>query len=767
MILLETLGAVQLRRDGAEVRSVLAQPRRLALLVYLATARPRGFKSRDRLLGMFWPDADPERARNSLRQALHQLRRSLGDGALLARGDREVGVDASVLRCDTVAFDEAIEAGRPEEALQLYRGDFLPGFFLEGAPEAERFIEDERARYRRAAVTAAWQLSTEEEARGDFRAATIHARQAIALDPHDEAGLRRTMDLLDRAGERAAALQLYEDFTRLLERELDLAPSPETVRQVERLRQPTAVTSAVFDAAPTPLASDEIPPEHERPAVDPRRSLRPSVRPWVLAAAGLLLLVAVGAYWTRHTAPAASPATDEVSSIAVLPFVNMSGDAANEYLSDGVSEELMHALSRVPRLNVVGHTSAFSFKGKDVSVDSIGRALRVGHVLEGSVRITGSRLRIVATLIDTHSGYHVWSDTYDADLDDAIDVQDRISRAIVAALKPRLAAAHLTEPDPLPETEDAEAYADVLRGFQAVRNGTPEDYTNARIYFSRAIARDSSYGRAHAGLAGVHMVEAMLGLMPLAEGYTLARATARRAIALDPTVPDAYAVLGRIAQDYEWDYAAADRYFRRAIELSPGSEAWHRLRARLLSILGRSDEAIALARRSTELDPLAPGAHRWLGLILYHARQHEAALASFDRALALAPDHPYGLAYKSYPFMGLGRYAEAVAVTERALAKAPDDQITLSAAAAANAAAGDTARAFALIAQLEESPRPSSYLLAEAVTHLGDRDRTFALLEAAAADRDPFLIEVSVTPAFDPLRSDPRMDHLMSRIGLR
>ncbi|HEX6913435.1 MAG TPA: hypothetical protein VF142_23725, partial [Longimicrobium sp.] len=154
MIRLHLLGTLDLRRDAVEVRSVLAQPKRLALLAYLASATPRGFHARDTLLALFWPESDQERARNSLRQALHQLRRSLGDDVVVGRGDREVGLDPETFWCDAAAFDEAVREGRHEDALKLYRGDLMPGFFIEDAPEAERWLEEERARRRRAAVDA-------------------------------------------------------------------------------------------------------------------------------------------------------------------------------------------------------------------------------------------------------------------------------------------------------------------------------------------------------------------------------------------------------------------------------------------------------------------------------------------------------------------------------------------------------------------------------------------------------------------------------------
>lgn len=237
---------------------MLSQPKRLALLVYLRVAAPGGFVARDRLLALFWPESDPERARNALRQSLHFLRRSLGEGAVPSRSDREVGVDAGAVACDAVAFREAIGAGRLEQAVELYRGEFLPGFFVEDAPEIERWIDDQRAELARLAHRAAWTLCERHEARGEMAAALIWARKALAMNPLDEAGARRLRGLLARTGDRPGALEVFQELERRLARELELEPSVETVRLANEIRtqapQPEPVPAAA--SAPTPASTD-------------------------------------------------------------------------------------------------------------------------------------------------------------------------------------------------------------------------------------------------------------------------------------------------------------------------------------------------------------------------------------------------------------------------------------------------------------------------------------------------------------------------------
>jgi TolB-like protein/DNA-binding SARP family transcriptional activator len=465
MIQLLTLGATDLRQDGGdELRSVLSQPKRLALLVHVALGSPSGFVGRDTLLALFWPESDEERARNSLRQSLHFLRRSIGENAIVNRGDREIGLSPEHIRCDAVEFESALRNGRMQEALELYRGDFLPGMHVEDSPELERWIEDRRSAYRRSAVEAATALADREAASGEVRAALLWARRAVALDPCAESATRRLMSLLERAGEPAEALSAFHDLEARLRAELALGASEETVRLASAIRRRTNA-GAAHSPEPAPAGS-EVPvtygaaarsdqaaaeasaspahtgsgatsgladgPADSAPPRQLRRRAADRRRPWLSGAIVAAVLVAGFLAW-RAWSPAKAP-LEGPASVAVLPFLNMSGDPANEYFSDGMTEELLNVLSRVPDLNVAARTSSFAFKGRDVPVDSIGRTLSVTHVVEGSVRATGDRVRITAQLIDTRTGYHLWSETYDRRLNDVFEVQDEIATAIAKVL---------------------------------------------------------------------------------------------------------------------------------------------------------------------------------------------------------------------------------------------------------------------------------------------------------------------------------------------
>jgi TolB-like protein/DNA-binding SARP family transcriptional activator len=801
MIQLQTLGAVDLRHDGVEVRSVLSQPKRLALLVYLATATPRGFHSRDTLLGLFWPELDQERARNALRQALHYLRRSLGGDVVLGRGDREVGIGEGVLGCDAVMFDQAIEEGRHEEAVALYRGDLLPGFYIEEAPEAERWLEEERARRRRAVVEAAWALARREEEEGELRAAGMWARRAAAFEPHDEAVLRRLLDLLERAGEPAAALEAFAEFERRLEAEYELSPSAATVEQVERIRrqagsgghhaehrvgapagpasatvQPASGTAlpdipGVVSAAAEPLApaapSLEA-PAAAAPAPPPRRAALSRKRMGAVAAA--LAAVAVSVSWLAlrggGEAPADAAAAD-APGIAVLPFRNLSGDPARDYFSDGLSEELLNVLAQIPDLRVAARTSSFRFRDDQVPVDSIGKLLRVSHVLEGSVREDGSRVRITAQLIDAGTGYHLWSRTYDRDRRDVFGVQDEISRAIVAALQVKLTGTHANGSLVKQETTDPEAHALVLKGSHMLRTTDRESLTQAAEFFEQAIDRDSSYARAYAGLATTLQLQAYRRYIPSEDGYARAKAAARRALELDPAQIRAHTVLARIAETVEWDFAAAEEHYRRAAELNPSTPGYLALRAFLLMRLGRVDEAIAMAARYTELEPDHAGGYSNLGGIYGYAHRFERALDAFHSALELDPENPSARLGLALTYSYLGRHEEALRTADIARGRSEGDQAVLSGVGFVLANAGRRAEAEEVLRELRAQEEASAYLEAAVLAGLGRRDEAFARLEEAVARHEAAVPDLGVDPSFDSLRDDPRMASLLRRVGVR
>ena len=293
----------------------------------------------------------------------------------------------------------------------------------------------------------------------------------------------------------------------------------------------------------------------------------------------LLFLAGGGIFWLYDRAietptvadreiVAPAPVVAPAKSIAVLPFVNMSGEAGNEYFADGLSEELLNLLAKIPELRVAARTSAFKFKGEKINVQEVAQKLNVAHVLEGSVRKSGNKVRITAQLIKAADGYHVWSETYDRTLDDIFVVQDDIAGAVVKALQVTLLGTALATRSKPP---DPEAYNLALQGRYFLDTGSQKDLERSIDYFQQSRERDPGYAPAWAGLSQAYAGQAASGFVPVAEGYRRAREAAEKALALDPQLVDAHLAMGWIHIYYDWEWAAADASFRRALELEPGN----------------------------------------------------------------------------------------------------------------------------------------------------------------------------------------------------
>ncbi|MGQ0814843.1 MAG: TPR end-of-group domain-containing protein [Gemmatimonadota bacterium] len=491
---------------------------------------------------------------------------------------------------------------------------------------------------------------------------------------------------------------------------------------------------------------------------------------------GILVLAGTGAMMVNRSAggdrnaaaeitPVAA-ATAEQGSIAVLPFVNMSADKAQEYFSDGLTEELLNVLAKIPELRVAARTSAFAFKGEKVSVDSIGRALRVAHVLEGSVRSAGSKVRITAQLVNTESGYHLWSETYDRELKDVFAVQDEISRAIVDQLQLRLSAGRGERSLVKQETSDPEAHRLVLRGLFAQNERSRESMAKAESLFKQAIERDPNYARAHAGLATVYVYQAYRRWAPSDDTYALAKRTAERALALDATSAEAEAVLGRIADVHAWDFKRAEAHYRRAIELNPGYAVAYSTHAWLLMRLGRPRESIVAALRATEIDRLSAVAQNSLGGMYAYTRAFDKAADAYLTGIGLTKTPEILLANLSLTYADMGRAEDGIRVAQQSLQGEPGDPFGMASLAYAYAKAGRRADAAALSRSLAAQENSSPYLRAAIEAALGNRDAAFKLLDQAVDQHDDFVPDLGVDPVFDSIRDDPRMPALIKRMGL-
>ena len=511
-------------------------------------------------------------------------------------------------------------------------------------------------------------------------------------------------------------------------------------------------------------------------------------RPVRIAAVAVMLLVTLagGAWWLARGAPgqgatadgagAAAATADRAGSptepsIAVLPFLNMSADPDNEYFSDGISEELLNLLAQVPGLQVAARTSSFAFRNRDDDAIQIGRQLRVGHILEGSVRKDGSRVRITAQLIEAGQGFHVWSDAYDRDLVDVFAVQDEIARAIVNALEPLLGIAPDAHTARATVTREPHVHDLYLLGLRDWYRRENAPLRSALERFREAARLDTAYAPAHAGMALTYAVLPMYGDFPVDDAIRLGKAAAQRALALTPDLPEAHAALGQIAQNYEWNWTAAEQSYDRALQLNPNYATAHMWRCELFSSLGRSADALRACRRGLALDPLAPVAHNQQGAAFMFAGQHDSARAALMRAIEL--DTAYVTASDNLLFAHLlaRDFDSWLSRSQQSAETAAERRLNDVLHAGWSRPADARARADAL-AGIESLRRETGdaglHIVLLALKLLGDDDRALAVLEEAldVPRQRPFLPLIVNSGLFDDVANDPRYRAARRRMNL-
>jgi TolB-like protein/Tfp pilus assembly protein PilF len=450
------------------------------------------------------------------------------------------------------------------------------------------------------------------------------------------------------------------------------------------------------------------------------------------------------------------------ASIAVLPFVNMSADKANDYFSDGLSEELLNVLAKVQGLRVIARTSSFAFKGKEVTIADVAQALGVDHVLEGSVRKSGDRVRITAQLIRASDSSHLWSETYDRTLQDVFAIQDEISGEVVDALKVRLLDQNASNAE-VGGTTNARAYEAYLQGLYSVNQGEKEaTLRKALAAFDQAIAEDPNYARAHAGRARTLGTLASNGYEPFESGFASAREAAERARALEPELAEAWLRLAYITYAVDLDIAKARGQYERALALDPGSAEVQGLYSNFAVGIGQTEKAIEAGSKAVQLDPIAPRPHVALSTAYYGARRYDEAIAVARRAERLDPNYSTVHGSIGYALLETGDLEGARAEFE----KEPIEWQRLTGLAIVAAKLGHAEQARAgLATALGRLGEAAAYQYAEINAQLGDRDEAFRWLGVAQRIKDPGLSIVVIDPLMDPLRDDPRYKKLTHELG--
>jgi TolB-like protein len=456
----------------------------------------------------------------------------------------------------------------------------------------------------------------------------------------------------------------------------------------------------------------------------------------------------------------AQPARQAAPSTAVLPFVNLNRDEENEILSDGLTEELINALTQVEGLQVVARTSAFQFKGKTVDIRAVGRQLGVRTVLEGSLRRSGDRLRVTAQLINVADGCHLWSERFDRRMTDLFDLQDEIARAITEALRVRLGRARITPR----HGQDLQAYALYLEGRYHCNRRTRAGFLKAVDCFEQALARDGGMAQAWAGLADCHAFLGPLAGIPGGEAMARAKAAALKALEIDGSLPDAHCALGLVAAALEYDWVCAESHFRRALEFHPehaNSHLWYG--GHVLAPLARLQEAALHANRACELDPLSPPAVSSLGASWLMLRQPDPALVACKGALEIDPAYPIGLRWLGEAYLLKDMVDEAA----EAFSRIEEPVIAAGFLGYCHARRGRKDEARRILQQLEGATARSPALQIAAVSlGLGNCDAAFEWLHRACVERSMGVHWLKVEPFWDPLRPDPRFAALLREMNL-
>lgn len=547
----------------------------------------------------------------------------------------------------------------------------------------------------------------------------------------------------------------------------DNADSP---RYIETLpRRGYRFIAPVEEVTPHPAERPQLMPVGQRVSADDQKKAPITAGRWktaTAAAIALLLAVTFPIVWyrARSVKPAAQPA---IRSLAVLPLKNLSGDPTQEYLADGMTEELIGRLSTVHDLRVISRTSIMQFKDTKLSVPEIAKTLNVDAVVEGSVIRDGNRIRVNAQLIRGATDDHFWSESYDRDMIDALDLQSDVARSIARKVEVTVSGqerSRLVEARPVAP----EVYENYLKGRLLVARNNKADIHQSMAYFKEAINKDATFAPAYAGLAQAY---GSLGLMIVggspAETRPKAISAARKALELDPQLAEAHLLLADLYQK-RWQWSDAEAEYKRALELKPNDANAHLQLGSWLLCQGRIEEALAWSRTGRELDPLGNGGAE-VGANLFFARRYDEAVRELRSFLAVRPDSAIALLYLGFAMMANGQPAEAIPVLEKMVSVTDRGPLAVDVLGAANVYAGHRAKALRLMEELKQRRR-AGYVPAGAFIYsylaLGEYDEVFASLEQAYEEQSNTLQFLKVNPFFDPIRGDPRFQDLQRRVGL-
>jgi DNA-binding SARP family transcriptional activator/TolB-like protein/tetratricopeptide (TPR) repeat protein len=731
-IRLRTLGGLDLRgSQSSGLRALHIQQKRIALLVFLAIAKPRGYQRRDTLLGLLWPDQDTDHARAALRQALHALRHDLGEDVLLTRGE-EIALNGARFRCDVWEYEAAVSAGQLDRAATLYGGDLLPGFFVSGAPEFEQWLELQRARLARSYESVLERLA-ETAARSQPAGALAWWRELAERDPLNPRIALRLMAALEAAGDVAGAIRHAEHHAALMRDELAAVPDANVVALADRLR------NGVRNTQPEPM----IPAVTPGPSV----SMHPAARRRVPAGFTVLLVLFATSLATAWRVLSRDP---DPIGIMVRPFTSLSADRAGASIAAGLTDGIRADLGTIAGVRVVSRSASEATRGSE-------NALAITHLLEGRVRVAANQLLIDVRLVERRSGAALLSRTYRGITTNVFAIDGAIARDVAGAFGIALSPdveARLART----VTSSAPAYEHYLRGRTWLNEWNRAELDSAIVALETAVALDSGFALARATLANAYLEKADL-FDPRGEWRRKAFVATEMALHAEPDLAEAHLARGNLLWTAAngFPHEAALREFRHAVRLRPSLAAAHDRLALIYFHVGLLDEALAEAREAARLDPLDLWARFRVAHILTMQQRYDEAttllqnlpedLIPMLRGTALAEARLYA-----------GDAREALDVLNGLTARYPDDPLIRATRALAFAWLGDSRHA-QLEAKVAASLAPglahghhAEFVIGLTHARLGHDAAAIAWLQRAARDGFPCYPRYANDPLLKPLR---------------
>src|SRR5215471_17647959 len=482
----------------------------------------------------------------------------------------------------------------------------------------------------------------------------------------------------------------------------------------------------------------------------------------LVVALALCLTIAVAAIAYR-LARSSSTAPVNISSVAVLPLKNLTGDPTAEYFSDGMTESIISELSKIPELKVISRASVFIFKGKGIDPREAGRRLGVGSIVEGSLLKSRDRIRVQLSLVAAADGHIIWSgDSYERAATDIFEVQDEISCNVAEHLRPVLCAG---KPAARRATENVAAYEAYLKGRYYMSQRTAEGLMKAIQFFQQAIEIDSRYALAYSDLAESYKLAVWYVPMPASEAVPKLETAATKAIELDSSLAEAHRAMAEV-YSFQWKWKESLAELERAIAINPGYALAHHALGLALALIGRNAEALAHAESARELDPLSLIINTDFGWVYYLGRRYEEAIAQYQKALELDPNFTLAHFDLALSYSALGRHEEAISEMQKARGRGSD---YLAGLGYVYAVAGQRAEALATLAELERLAKQQyvpPYHFAWIYVGMGDKDKAIALLQQVYAEHTQYVVDFKTVPMFDSLRSDERFQELVRKVGL-